>query len=101
MVCLIPESAISALDQRFGKAMAAGLAANALQALATIEIEGSTTNTRLQELIDCHSSAVFSIILNTPGTPHIWKHTARVAEISSNLPSLLKRSPRLGKFHLT
>jgi len=62
MVSLIPESAISALDQRFGKAMVAGLAANALQALATIEIEGSTTNTRLQELIDCHTSDITRLL---------------------------------------
>ena len=54
MVSLIPESAISALDQRFGKAMVAGLAA--------IEIEGSTTNTRLQELIDCHPSDITRLL---------------------------------------
>jgi DNA-binding MarR family transcriptional regulator len=64
MVSLIPESAISALDQRFGKAMVAGLAADALQALATIEIEGSTTNTRLQELIDCHPSDITRLLQN-------------------------------------
>jgi hypothetical protein len=56
MVSLIPESAISALDQRFGKAMVAGLAA--------IEIEGSTTNTRLQELIDCHPSDITRLLQN-------------------------------------
>jgi ATP-dependent DNA helicase RecG len=64
MVSLIPESAITALELRFGKAMVAGLAADALQALATIEIEGSTTNTRLQELIDCHPSNITRLLQN-------------------------------------
>ena len=64
MVSLIPDGTINALEVRFGKTMIAGLPADALQALATIEIEGSTTNSRLQELLDRHPSAITRLLQN-------------------------------------
>jgi ATP-dependent DNA helicase RecG len=62
MVSLIPEGTIGALEQRFGKATVGGLPADALQALATVEIEGSVTNTRLQELLDRHPSDITRLL---------------------------------------
>lgn len=64
MASLIPDGTISALEARFGKSMIDGLPADALQALATIEIEGSTTNTRLQDLLDRHPSEITRLLQN-------------------------------------
>jgi ATP-dependent DNA helicase RecG len=67
MVSLIPDGTIAALEARFGKQRVAGLHADALQALATIEIEGSTTNARLQELLDRHPSDITRLLQSLCG----------------------------------
>ena len=64
MVSLIPDGTIASLEQRFGKPTVAGLGSDALQALATIEIEGSVTNSRLQELLDRHPSDITRLLQN-------------------------------------
>jgi ATP-dependent DNA helicase RecG len=62
MVSLIPDATIAALQVRFGKEFVTALPAEALQALATIEIEGTTTNSRLQELLDRHPSDITRLL---------------------------------------
>lgn len=62
MVSLIPNETLSALEDRYGKGMMSGLAADAVQALATVEIEGSVTNARLQELINRHPSDITQLL---------------------------------------
>jgi ATP-dependent DNA helicase RecG len=67
MVSLIPDGTIASLEDRYGKPTVAGLASDALQALATIEIEGSVTNSRLQELLDRHPSDITRLLQNLCG----------------------------------
>jgi len=62
MVSLIPDETIAALQDRFGKSSITGLPADSLQALATAEIEGSVSNSRLQELLNRHPSDITRLL---------------------------------------
>lgn len=62
MVSLIPNETIAALETRFGKSSVAGLPPEAMQALATVEIEGSVSNARLQELLDRHPTEITQLL---------------------------------------
>jgi len=62
MVSLIPDDTFRALEDHFGKDGVARLHPAELQALATAQIEGVVSNTRLKELVNEHSVEITRLL---------------------------------------
>ncbi len=100
MVSLIPDEVDQALRVRFGDRFAK-LDKTAVQAVVTAQVEGSVTNSRMQEITGEHSKDIIGVLqslvrdsLMTQQNQRRWA-TYRVAEDSPQLDRLAGLSPEI------